>query len=325
LRNHEIESWALSIIDRVRSGQPIEDQRVELKTCWPDDPKKAARRIAGHANTARGEPILWLIGVDEEGRTVPGIAFIEFASWYSAVKASFDELAPEPIALQVPVSRATVAALYFETDRAPFVCKNAAGGTVQREVPWREATGVNSATRSQLLRLLSPLQKLPSIDVVAAHLDVDAHKSNEGKQFLRNAIQLVLFLTQPSSQTSVIPSHRCTVSLVVGAHNIFGPVSDVQFLSPQVDNINASALWVSITGSGLFEVRNTTFAHFDGSADEVYSQPAHIDLKLVSVGHDYSISIRIDLPVRRKDGEKRGHWGIGSRYSNRTGTAVPLE
>lgn len=46
MRNHEIENWALSIVDRVLAGQPIEDVRVELKSTWIDA-KKAARRIAG--------------------------------------------------------------------------------------------------------------------------------------------------------------------------------------------------------------------------------------------------------------------------------------
>ena len=70
MRNHEIEAWALGIIDRVIQKQPIEDDRVELKAEWPDA-LKAARRIAGHANAARGEPILWLIGVDEKAGAIP--------------------------------------------------------------------------------------------------------------------------------------------------------------------------------------------------------------------------------------------------------------
>ena len=65
IRAHEIENWVLEIIEQVESGQPNEDYRVELKAEWPDA-KKAARRIAGHANAAHGEPILWVIGVDEK-------------------------------------------------------------------------------------------------------------------------------------------------------------------------------------------------------------------------------------------------------------------
>jgi len=53
------------VIDCVKKGQPNEDFLVELKRDWIEK-GKAARRIAGHANAARGENILWLIGVDEK-------------------------------------------------------------------------------------------------------------------------------------------------------------------------------------------------------------------------------------------------------------------
>ena len=66
MRNTDIERWALQVIDRVERQQPVEDSRVELKREWPTSPWSTARRIAGHANAARVEPILWIIGVDEE-------------------------------------------------------------------------------------------------------------------------------------------------------------------------------------------------------------------------------------------------------------------
>ena len=52
-----------------------EDARVELKADWIDE-SKMARRLAGHANAANGEHVLWLFGVDEKaekGRRVPGV------------------------------------------------------------------------------------------------------------------------------------------------------------------------------------------------------------------------------------------------------------
>jgi hypothetical protein len=36
--------------------------------------KDAARHIAAHANTARGQPITWLFGVDEKKGEVPGVS-----------------------------------------------------------------------------------------------------------------------------------------------------------------------------------------------------------------------------------------------------------
>ncbi len=88
----EIEAWALRIIDRIRLGQPIEDSRVEIKSEWPEY-RKAARLIAGHANASGGEPILWLIGVDQQ-RGIRGADNLELANWYPQVVSQFDGQAP---------------------------------------------------------------------------------------------------------------------------------------------------------------------------------------------------------------------------------------
>jgi hypothetical protein len=79
MKSYEIEDWALQIIDQVVNNKPNEDSRIELKTGWIDS-KKAARRIAGHANSCQGEPILWLIGVDEKSQSVPGVSPNEFTT-----------------------------------------------------------------------------------------------------------------------------------------------------------------------------------------------------------------------------------------------------
>jgi hypothetical protein len=150
MKRHEIENWALNIVDQVKSGQSAEDDKVELKSLWPSDPKKAARRMAGHANAARGEPILWLIGVDERNGVV-GADDVEMANWWPTVQAEFAGLTPGIVAhLNILVEDKTIVAILFETDRAPFVVKNpvhgsAGGGSVSLEVPWREGTSIRSA------------------------------------------------------------------------------------------------------------------------------------------------------------------------------------
>lgn len=121
MRTHEIENWALNIIDRVKAGHPNEDHRVELKAAWPD-PYKAARRIAGHGNAARGESFLWLIGVDKK-LGVKGVSMTDLARWYAQVESQFDGLAPDMTPLNIHVDGNTIVALLFESDRAPFVIK----------------------------------------------------------------------------------------------------------------------------------------------------------------------------------------------------------
>ena len=103
------------------------DSFLELKREWIPPNAKAARRIAGHANAARGENILWIIGVDEKEGVI-GVNASELASWYSAVESSFNELVPRMLPLNIPVNGVIVVALLFETDRAPFVVKNPVHG-----------------------------------------------------------------------------------------------------------------------------------------------------------------------------------------------------
>ena len=153
MKPHEIENWVLSIIDSVKSGKPVEDSRVELKSEWIT-PEKAARQIAGHANAARGSQILWIIGVDEKKGEVVGVSSDEeFSSWCKSVESRFENIYPSYIHLNITtVEDKVVVAMLFDTDRAPYVVKNPAFGkskdSVELEVAWREGTSTRSANRS---------------------------------------------------------------------------------------------------------------------------------------------------------------------------------
>ncbi len=70
MRPADLEAWVLQLIELLDRGARVEDARVELKADWPE-PARAARRIAGHANAAHGDPILWVIGVDEHRLGLP--------------------------------------------------------------------------------------------------------------------------------------------------------------------------------------------------------------------------------------------------------------
>lgn len=214
MRNHEIETWALRVIDRVTSGQPVEDDHVELKAKWVE-PTKAARRIAGHANASHGQPAMWLIGVDENARTVPGVDATEFSEWHSQIVACFDELAPATRLLNVPYNGVTVAALLLETDRAPYVVKNPnGGGAIAREVPYRHGTRCDSATRGQLLRILASPMNAPKLEP----LWIDAttwipEKKEDGKPWtLAIRLQCCYFVTQPQDQQSVFTEHGARIT-----------------------------------------------------------------------------------------------------------------
>jgi predicted HTH transcriptional regulator len=111
LTHQEVEVWAREIVEAVLANQRIEDSRVELKSSWPA-PRKAADRLAAHANAARGTSILWLIGVDEKNRKLVNVDPVELANWLKSVESFFDGFAPRLlIDLNLRIDGNTVVAL----------------------------------------------------------------------------------------------------------------------------------------------------------------------------------------------------------------------
>ena len=164
MTHQEVEVWTREIVEAVVANQRIEDSRVELKSSWPE-PRKAADRLAAHANAARGTPILWLIGIDEKIHSLTNVNPVELANWYASVAAFFDGFAPRLlIDAKVRIGSDIVVALYFETEQgAPFVVEYTRGTYPQFVVPWREGTALRAATRADLLRILVPIRRLSGL------------------------------------------------------------------------------------------------------------------------------------------------------------------
>ncbi len=208
----QIEYWALQVIGRVENKQPVEDSRVELKAGFVDA-TRAARRIAGHLNAARGDDVLWLIGVDEE-RGVVGVHATEFAGWYNGVRACFDDLvlAPKVVDVAVSTRAGTVVALLFDGSRVPYVVRNTSfgksAGAAQFEVPWREATAVRSARHSDLIQILVPLSTLPRIEVRSGEFVSGGRFPNAPGR-----LELGLYIVPAKRGRIVIPFHRCTAAI----------------------------------------------------------------------------------------------------------------
>ena len=207
MRPTEIESWALSIIERVVKKQPVEDVRVELKSAWPADGHKAARRIAGHANAAHGEPVLWLIGIDEKSHQIAGAEYSEVANWWPRVKSFFNELPPQMVDVNVPYDDKTVVALLFETERRPFVVKVPGGGPIDLETPWRDGTMVRSAKRRELFTILSAGCKNPSVEVLKGRLLISQDLG--GRFSGKHGLELDVYIMSESSDRVIIPFHHC--------------------------------------------------------------------------------------------------------------------
>lgn len=209
------EAWALNIISMVSAGAQVEDARVELKRQWPEH-HKAARRIAGHANSCFGSDILWIIGLDEREGVV-GVEAQEFSEWWPKVCSFFDGVTPSLTEFVLPFDGNILICLLLETNRPPYVVKNPkygfqGGGHVEWEVPWREGTSVRTATRNDLVRMLVPTIAQPDVEVIQGYgfltnILEDFRFRNESGIGLR--FNLTIYVNPRSEESFVVPFHRC--------------------------------------------------------------------------------------------------------------------
>ncbi len=323
MRNHDIERWVLDIADRVSSNQPIEDSKVELKREWilPED---AARGMAGHANAARGESILWLIGIDQKQGTVIGANYEELSNWWNKVKSYFDELSPTLTDLNVPYKGKTIVALLLDTKRAPFVVVNPKfgqvnGHSIAKEVPWREGTSIRSANRSDLIRLLSPIQSKPEIEILDGQVFVQEYNQGRPEQKSIWHFRITIYITLHNDTQVIIPFHKCEASFEIQDKAEIYPLNTNRILlksisSPliksQPGEFDHDPLNVENTNNEIIIYATTRFyleteADFLGleSKNFVNKQIA-FSAKLVPAGSDIKMPIEIKLkyiPKKERD------------------------
>lgn len=178
-----------------------EDDFIEFKRAWPD-PVKSARQLAGACNSARGELVIWIIG-DPSSQDFVGDSR-DPADWWAGVKACFNELAPD-LALHVVVHLpwgGAVVGLAFETSGAPYLVNNPSGGSPEREIPVRDATGTRSARRSELVSMMSP--SLATARMIVTTGEVSLREARDGTQVIGGSVNVLL--APVGSESIFLPS-----------------------------------------------------------------------------------------------------------------------
>lgn len=209
-----LEARVIGIAESVLADRKVEDDRVELKRVWPTEIYKTARQIAGHANASRGEPILWIIGLDEGNHKIEASDDAEVANWWPEIMKWFDGDAPELSLLSVHVGvDQRVTALRFDTSRGPYVVSTENGGRVAREVPWRVGNSTRTAHRHELLASLVAEAMVPELELVSGRIEleveeVDKHVSPPPKSKHEIRLEAVIFVS--AADYVFVPQHRQT-------------------------------------------------------------------------------------------------------------------
>lgn len=253
----QMEYQVLEVVKRIRSGAK-EDQYIEIKAELSKDIKHYARRIAGHCNSARGEQIMWLIGIDEEGN-ISDIPRPDWSSWFQQLKKEFDGMMPLITPFEVPIDDKTITALFIETDRAPYVVRNPNFGSNQKgsiefEVPWREGTRTRTARREDLLRLLVPTLKTPSFEILNAELITNIREDAQEGHKLLWILNLYFYCIPNTTDRIVIPCHKCSLECFVEGIDQKIPFPGIYF-SASSTTISAGLHELIISSPGAFSVQ----------------------------------------------------------------------
>jgi hypothetical protein len=335
MRPSEIEYWAHQVMDLVASGHAVEDGRVELKREWIE-PEKAARQIAAHANAARGESILWLIGVDEK-QGVIGVAHAEFSAWFNAAAACFESLPPSCADLNVPRDGRAISALLFDTTRAPFVVKNprhgkVAGDVIAFEVPWRVGRQTRSARREDLLRLLVPAVHVPAIEwleaqlAIAEHIPADAAAAQGSERRFAWRLWACAYAEPVGDVRLVMPLHRCEARVRLAGQTEqrnftslrLSPVRRMNLLSQSIDlvtdshTIAGTSSEVILSGPGMLEMDADLQTGLPGQFDPAGVATIWVRLRASGVEKpiDAVLELEPDQSAEHEPGTRGVHWKL---------------
>ena len=327
MRPRQIEQWALNVIDQVKNNQLIEDGRVELKAAWPDDIPKTARQLAAHANAARGDELLWLIGVDED-KGLTGADRNELANWYPQIEAQFNDLAPAMQVVNIPIDGLTIVALCFDTERRPFVVRNPCfnqpgGGQVQFEVPWREGNRTRTARRQELILVNYPLSVLPEVEVLGGQLwvtrnEVQNPPSEEGYVW---TLQLNIYVVPIGREVVVIPFHRSRVTAYLPQYPQGQEFGDLAFVPGSM--IDRTPVDFKVRSSCVFMLQAIGKSRpVDGNVIKM-----RVAADLAIAGSDRFATVGVELPRKRCAPQHLSRWAFNMplQYPDETNTLVTVD
>lgn len=320
----QLEALVLAAIDQLRAVGQIEDDRIEVKREWPGPQK--ARQLAGAANRARGNDLIYIIGLDEKTGLVHSTAGKDVASWWSQMSARFDQMGPDMVRhINVPTGNGeAVTAVLFATDRAPYMVTIEGGGAAEREVPIRDGTRTRSARRDELLRMLIPEVSSPPVVLLSSSVRGEwdgAIPTVSGRSGRPESTTLIgnadVFVEHVGPDGRLFPFHEMFVELSSGDIRFAARVS----LYGSTGEGQAPAFGVQVRGDGVAVTGPGIF-----SFKFVVSRPADLrdqlnpvkvwDLKILLGVTGSSRPARIDAELHRESGrQQKSGSGYGPRES----------
>ncbi len=273
----------------------MEDDYVEAKSEWLP-PERAARKIAGMANAARGEPILWIIGLDERAKRVVEVDGTDPANWWAQAQSVFaHETTPDLSVISITTDHGRVICLYFETDRAPYLVRTGSTGIATTEVPWRSGTRTRTATRSELLSILRTSASVPRLEIIQPTViyfsNDTVQLSGEKKTVRRLSFESQVFFDADTRSRILLPRHKWSCFLRTSLGQEFKIQPEVTHFSGPSDS---NGFGVEVRKAGIF-VSGPDVINITGNthvSDDIFEEVAQSAWTEIDIQFPTSDSVR---------------------------------
>ena len=188
-----------------------------------------------------------------------------------------------------------------------------AGGQPSFDVPWFDTSdgAVRSAGRQELVKLLAPLQDLPTFTVLEAELTFyhNPHAAPGGKLLYRWTLDGSLYAAPAGDARVVVPLHRCHFGIASAGDRF---VSEGTDLSLTADKTSTG---VRVTESAaLIEGLGRMFVYGCGSTGQreiAWQEPMSVRIDLTPAGHDRAAIALADLrPEPVRESSQAGRWKL---------------
>lgn len=219
MRAIDLETRVLAAVERVRNGEKIESDLIECKRTWPGENK--ARQLAGSLNRAAGDPVIYVIGIDEKDGSIYDTSDTDILNWWNQIVGQFDQVPAEMVRhIDVPISATeSVVGIALSSDRAPYLVKTGSARP-SLEIPMREGTGTRTARRDEVMRMLAPALRVPTVTTLGSTFSASHHPAivpdlNSGNNYQREESVGVngtaeFFVEHDGRDLVTLPSHSMT-------------------------------------------------------------------------------------------------------------------
>jgi hypothetical protein len=337
MRGIDLEARVITAIDQMREGRQVENDFIECKREWPSESK--ARQLAASLNRAAGDPVIYIIGIDEKTGVVLDVSDTDVLDWWNQILPRFDQTPPEMtrhMNVAVGPNGDSVTAVAISSDRAPYVVKTGVANP-SLEVPMREGTGTRSARRDELLRLLIPTIKVPSAVVLDAGITARyyARVSPDGEQTgvgysREEAVDISgsvrVFFEHSSSELVTLPAYGMRGRIRLGSETYELAVTPNGYVKegqqPPPLGVTSTYEWLLVTGPGAANINLSALeVPLDGreAIRRVGTAEVELELDIIDAVRPLLLSVRLARNSRNRPFEVQGQEHLGEWNARHSG------